>query len=130
MAAARELKMSDEKRETIPKDLKRVSRNKYIYLVAGLVMFALGVALFVYFIVGRNVPALLLGCVGFVWGALLLNQALRSRDLEDLIDTRLREMESRESGSKGESSDAAAVERAGSGQVDGDERGGGEGGHR
>lgn len=70
----------------IQEDLRKARRNKVIYLVAGLGLFGTGVALFVIFITGREVPSLLMGCVAFIWGALLVNQALRSREIEDMIE--------------------------------------------
>jgi len=70
----------------IQEDLRKARRNKVIYLVAGLGLFGVGAVLFVIFIAGREVPSLLMGCVAFIWGALLVNQALRSRDIEDMIE--------------------------------------------
>lgn len=70
----------------IQEDLRKARRNKVIYLVAGLGLFGVGVLLLVIFITGREVPSLLMGFVAFIWGALLVNQALRSRDIEDMIE--------------------------------------------
>jgi len=78
-----------ERDPEIHEDLRKARRNKTIYLVAGLGIFGVGAALFVIFIVGRVVPALLTGCVAFIWGALMVNQALRSRDARDLTPERI-----------------------------------------
>ena len=82
-----------EKDTRMREDLLKAGRNKKIYLAAGLGLFGLGVALFVFFFVRRDLPALLLGCIAFVWGALLVNQALRTRDIEDMIEARIAETE-------------------------------------
>ena len=70
----------------INEDQRKARRNKVIYLVAGLGLFGVGAVLFVIFIAGREVPSLLMGFVALIWGALLVNQALRSRDIEDMIE--------------------------------------------
>jgi hypothetical protein len=76
----------------IEEDCGKVRRRKIIYLAAGLGMFALGSVLFVLFIFQRSVPEMLLGAVAFIWGAILVNQALRCRDIEDNINVRLERM--------------------------------------
>ena len=100
-----------EKDTDIQEDLRKARRNKVIYMVAGLGLFGTGVALFVIFIAGREVPSLLMGCVAFIWGALLVYQALRSRDMENMIEERI----ARSGGEAGAGEPGKQVE---SGEVD------------
>lgn len=82
--------------EASPEDLKKARRRKIYFLLGGLVLFAIGVALLIAFMFRRDWKAAILGVVAFIWGALLLNQSMRERELED---------ETRESMSGGETTD-------------------------
>lgn len=79
--------MVDERE--IQEDLRKVSQRKVIYLCSGIGLFAIGAALMITFMIRRELPALLLCVVALIWGALLLNQALRTRDLQDTLTERL-----------------------------------------
>lgn len=76
-----ELEPLEEMRE----DLRKVRRTGTICFYGAIGTFVLGVALIILFLIKEQVPSLLLGIAGFVWAAVLLNQFLKSREMEDRI---------------------------------------------
>jgi len=82
-------------------DLRKVRIRKYLYLGGGLGILGLGLALFVIFIVNRDLPALILAAIGLFWSIMLLYHYMRTRDLEGRIRSK-----SEGAGSEGESGGA------------------------
>ncbi len=70
-------------------ELRKARIFKVIYLLAGLGLFVLGVSLLVMLIIRRDLPALFLAIGGFIFGALMMNQALRQREREDTLEAQL-----------------------------------------
>jgi hypothetical protein len=66
-------------------DLRQVRIRKVIYLLGGLGILGLSVALAVIFFVNRDWPAIILAAVGAFWCVVLAQQAWRTRRLESLI---------------------------------------------
>jgi len=78
--------------DQMQEDLRKARRWKIFCLVASVILFALGTALIVMLIVRHELAALFLGAVALIFAALMMNQALRSRDLEDHIESRIRQV--------------------------------------
>jgi hypothetical protein len=105
-----EEKMAVSKEEMLA-DLRKARIRKFIYFFAGIGLFVLGVALLAAFAVRRrDWGALILGVIGFVWGAIMLNQARHTRDIEEMIRQKLEELEA-----AGAPQDSGASEPAGAG---------------
>jgi hypothetical protein len=73
-------------------DLHKVRIRKYLYLGGGLLILALGVALFVLFVVKKDWPALLLAAIGVFWCIMLFYHFMKTRELEALISQRSQEV--------------------------------------
>lgn len=127
-----------ERRE-VEEDLRKVKLQKLLFLFGGLGLFALAIALFINFMVRREVPGLILACVALIFGALLLNQSMRTREIEDMISEKLESIPGTEGppGFTGRTGDGEADEPAGDrdrgdeegeGQEGVDGQGGGQGG--
>lgn len=108
-----------ERRE-VEEDLRKTKLQKILFLFGGLGLFALAIALFVTFMFRREVPALILACVALIFGALLLNQSMRTREIEDMISARLSalpvlegEPPGGDAGSSQESDDESSPEEGG-----------------
>lgn len=69
-------------------DLHKVRIRKYLYLGGGLLILALGLALFVTSITKRDWAALVLAVIGFFWSIMLFYHYMRTRDLEAFIRRR------------------------------------------
>lgn len=69
-------------------DLHKVRIRKYLYLGGGLLILALGLALFVISITKRDWAALVLAVIGFFWSIMLFYHYMRTRDLEAFIRRR------------------------------------------
>ncbi len=70
-------------------DLHKVRIRQYILFFGGLGILGLSIALFVLFLVRRDLPALILALIGFFWTAVLLQQAERTRRLRAAISSLL-----------------------------------------
>ncbi|MBU1672033.1 MAG: hypothetical protein KKF41_07735 [Actinobacteria bacterium] len=79
-------------------ELRRARIYKVIYLLAALGLFALGVSLLVMLIIRRDLPALFLAMGGFIFGALMMNQALRQRERQDTLEAQLETSDEPEGG--------------------------------
>lgn len=77
-------------------DLRKVRIRQYTLFFGGLGILGLTIALFVVFLVNRELAALLLAGVGLFWAAVLGQQALRTRRLAGLISARVGGAVSRE----------------------------------
>lgn len=109
------------------KDLAKARRNKVLFLLGGIALFVVGVALIVLYLAHRELPSLLLGLVSFVWGAILLTQSLKVRDIEELIETRIAQCPVPEDEGEAEAADAEETESTeGAGDAE-DTEGAGEG---
>jgi hypothetical protein len=80
--------------ESLKEELRKARIFKVIYLLAGLGLFVLGVSLLVMLIIRRDLPALFLAIGGFIFGALMMNQALRQREREDTLEAQLESLSS------------------------------------
>lgn len=81
-------------KEEVLADLRKARVRKFVYFGAGIGLFLLSTALLVmFFIKRRDWGALALSVVGFIWGAVLLNQSMRARGEEDQAAARLEELE-------------------------------------
>ena len=96
-------------REETLTDLRKARVRKFVYFGAGIGLFCLGMALLVMFLLKRPFDwgALVLAIIGSFWGAIMLNQAMRAREIEDLIRARLEDLE-----------EAGTPEAGGSGEAD------------
>jgi hypothetical protein len=81
-------------------ELKKARFRKFIYFGAGIGLFCLGVALFITFLVRKphDIPAVILAVVAAIFGALMINQAMRSRETEDELTAKLEDLEDPEDG--------------------------------
>ena len=86
-------------------DLRKVRIRKYLYLGGGLLILALGVALFVLFITRMDWAAFALSLIGLFWSIMLYYHFMRTRALEALIRNRVEG-----AGDEGESGEAAGEE--------------------
>ena len=75
----------------IQEDLNKVRIRKYLYLGGGLLILALGVALFVLFVSQKDWAAFALSLIALFWCVMLAYHFKRTHDLEALIRRRLEE---------------------------------------
>jgi len=94
----------------VERDLKKVARSKTLFAVSGFFLFVLAVVLLVLFVTSRELSSILLCIASFIFGALLLNQALRSRELEDMIEKRLCYLKGLEEERKDENQDSSNLD--------------------
>jgi hypothetical protein len=73
------------------RDLHREKIYAVVYLLGGVGLFGVGVALVVIFGVRKDIPALILGIVAFIWSVLLVVQSRKTRKLVKVIEARAAE---------------------------------------
>jgi hypothetical protein len=84
-------------RDEMLADLKKVRIRRYVYFGAAIVLALLAIALVVAYFVrlpGHDIAAIILATVAVIFGAIMVNQGLRTRKLEALISLRLAESDS------------------------------------
>lgn len=73
-------------------DLRKTRARRIIYTLLGAGLVVIGIVLVVLYLDGREMPTLVLGIASFFWAAMILFQAVKTRDLEVLILARVEEL--------------------------------------
>lgn len=77
--------------EETSEDLRKIKIRLAIYLIGGIGLAVLGIALLITYGVRRELPALMLGAVGIFWSAMLIYQTVKTRPLVRLLQAKMDE---------------------------------------